>query len=222
VAGTSAEEMRVYSQLVKTVSSPALLIGYGSALIRAGRYNDAIERLREYVKLDASNASAVGLLAMAQRRAGQRPAAIATLKGGLAKVETGTRTDLILELAQTYEEMGRNEEAIAQYEQAFEHFTGKDALTPANTPLFGEVVNRLAVVFRRLGNQSKLQTLLARTRRLIDEHNPLIELITIEGLREDGKRLVLEGRTTLEEVPGSREVSETELSPGAFPITVMR
>jgi len=188
VAGTSADEMRIYSQLVKTANSPALLIGYGSALIRARRYNDAIERLREYVKLDQSNASAVGLLAVAQRRAGLRSAAIETLKSSLAKVEAGTRTDLILELAQTYEEMGRNEEAITQYEQAFEYFSGKGALTPANTPLFNEVVNRLAAVFRRVGNQTKLQTLLTRTRRLIDEHNPLVELITIEGLREDGKR----------------------------------
>ncbi len=188
VAGTSDEEMRTYNQLAKTANSPALMIGYGSALIRARRYAEAVERLREYVKLDPANASAVGLLAMAQRRAGQRAAAAETLKTGLAKVEAGTRTDLVLELAQTYEEMGRNDDAIAQYEQAFEHFTGKDALTPANTPLFGEVVNRLAIIFRRTSSQTKLQTLLARTRRLIDEHNPLVELITIEGLREDGKR----------------------------------
>lgn len=189
LAGNSDDEMRVYDQLAKTANSPALMIGYGSALIRARRYAQAVERLREYVKLDPANASAIGLLAMAQRRAGQRTAAVETLKGGLAKVEAGTRTDLILELAQTYEELGRNDEAISQYEQAFEHFTGKDALTPANTPLFGEVVNRLAIIFRRTGNQTRLQTLLARTRRLIDEHNPLVELITIESLREDGKRL---------------------------------
>jgi tetratricopeptide (TPR) repeat protein len=212
VAGTSADEIRTYGQLVKTANSPALLIGYGSALIRARRYGDAVERLREYVKLDPSNASAIGLLAMAQRRAGQRASAVETLKGSLAKVEAGTRTDLILELAQTYEELGRNEEAIAQYEQAFEHFTGKDALTPANTPLFGEVVNRLAIVFRRVGSQTKLQTLMTRTRRLIDEHNPLVELITIEGLREDGKRReALEMiRAAIRRFPDDRSLKLTE------------
>lgn len=188
VAGTSADELRIYNQLVKTANSPALLIGYGSALIRAGRYNDAIERLREYVKQDGANASAVGLLALAQRRAGQRQAAVETLKAGQAKVEAGLRIDLVLELAQTYEELGRNDDAVAQYEQAFEHFSNKGSLTPASTPLFNEVVNRLASVFRRIGNPTKLQNLLTRTRRLIDEHNPLVELIVIEGLREDGKR----------------------------------
>ncbi|MEP7340630.1 MAG: tetratricopeptide repeat protein [Acidobacteriota bacterium] len=212
VAGTSADEIRTYSQLVKTANSPALLIGYGSALIRARRYGEAVERLREYVKLDPSNASAIGLLAMAQRRAGQRAAAVETLKSSLTKVEAGTRTDLILELAQTYEELGRNDEAIAQYEQAFEHFAGKDALTPANTPLFGEVVNRLAIVFRRLGSQTRLQTLMTRTRRLIDEHNPLVELITIEGLREDGKRReALELiRAAIRRFPDDRSLKLTE------------
>lgn len=188
VAATSADEMRIYSQLIKTANSPALLIGYGSALIRAGRYGEAVERLREFVKQDNTNASAVGLLAVAQRRAGQRQAAIETLKAGLAKVESGTRTDLALELAQTYEELGRNEDAIAQYEQAFEHFAGKNVLTAANAPLFNEVANRMARVYRRIGNQTKLQNLLTRTRRLVDEHNPVVELIIIEGLREDGKR----------------------------------
>lgn len=188
VAGSSADEIRIYNQLMRSVASPALIAGFGSALIRAGRYAEAVERLREVVKQDATNAGAVGLLALAQRRAGQRLQAAETLKAGLAKVEAGTRTDLALELAQTYEELGRNEDAIAQYEQSFEYFAGKNALTAANTPLFNEVANRLARIYRRVGNQTKLQTLLTRTRRLVDEHNPVVELITIEGLREDGKR----------------------------------
>jgi tetratricopeptide (TPR) repeat protein len=188
VAGTPADELRIYSQLAKTANSPALLIGYGSALVRAGLYQEAAERLREYVRIDPSNASAVGLLALAQRRANQRPAAIETLKGGLARVDANTRIDLMLMLAETHEELGRNEEAIALYEQAFESFMVKGALTPVNTPLFGEVVNRLVRVCRRVGNQPKLQSALTRTRRVIDEHNPMLDLIAIESLREDNKR----------------------------------
>ena len=188
VAGTSADETRTLSQLFKTANSSALLLGYGSALIRARRYTEAIERLREFAAAEPDNASAAGLLALAQRRAGQRKAAIETLKTALAKIESETRTDLMLELAQTFEEMGRNEEAIAQYEQAFENYAGKNALTPANTPLFNEIVSRLAVIFRRTSNQTKLQALLTRTRRLIDEQNPLADLVTIENLLEEGKR----------------------------------
>jgi tetratricopeptide (TPR) repeat protein len=187
-AGAPAEELRHYSQLAKTANSPALLIGYGSALVRAGKYGEASERLLEYVKIDPSNASAVGLLALAQRRANQRPAAIETLKSGLARVDANTRIDLMIMLAETYEELGRNEEAIAQYEQAFEIFLGKGALTPVNTPLFGEVINRLVRICRRVGNQIKLQSVLTRTRRVVDEHNPMLDLIAIESLREDGRR----------------------------------
>ncbi len=191
VAGTSAEELRIYSHLMKSAASPALMIGYGSALVRAGRYSEAIEILREYVKLDPANAAAVGLLATSERRANQRSAAIETLKAGIAKVESGVRADLQLELAQTYEELGRNDEAMAQYEQVFENLlssSSRGELNPANTPLFGEVVNRLVRVCRRAGNQAKLQAALEKTRRAIDEQNPLLDLINIELLREDGKR----------------------------------
>lgn len=187
-AGTSAAELRIYGQLIKSAHSPTLLIGYGAALIRAGRYPEAVERLRDYAKVDPTNVSAVALLALAQRRANQRPAAIETLKAGLLRVEPSSRINLLLELGQTYEELGRNEEAILQYEQAFESLLTKGALTPLNAPLFNETVNRLARVCRRAGYQTKLQALLARARRVVDEHNPLLDQITIEGLRADGKR----------------------------------
>lgn len=212
VAGNSADETRILGQLFKTANSPGLLIGYGSALIRAGRYNEAIERLRDFAAADAENAGVVGLLALAQRRAGQRKAAVETLKTALAKIESDPRTDLLLELAQTYEELNRNEEAVAEYEKAFEIYTGKGALTPANTPLFNEIVNRLAGIFRRTGNQTKLQALLSRTRRLIDEHNPLVDLLTIEGLREEGKhREALEmTQAAIRRYPDDRSLRYTE------------
>ena len=212
VAGTSGDEVRILGQLFKSANSSGLLLGYGSALIRAGRYAEAIERMREYARLDPANLSAYGLLAIAQRRAGQRAPAVETLKTALTKVESEPRIDLMLELAETYEELGRNDDAIAQYESAFEHYTGKGVLTPANTPLFNEVVHRLAKVFRQLGSQSRLQTLLTRTRRLVDEHNPIVELITIEGLRDDGKnREALElTRAAARRYPDDRSLQFTE------------
>lgn len=212
LAGTSDDEVRILGQLFKSANSSGLLLGYGSALIRAGRYAEAIERMREYTQLDPANLSAYGLLAIAQRRAGQRAPAVETLKTALTKVESEPRTDLMLELAETYEELGRNDEAIAQYESAFEHYTGKGVLTPANTPLFNEVVHRLAKVFRQLGSQARIQTLLTRTRRLVDEHNPIVELITIEGLRDDGKnREALElTRAAARRYPDDRSLQFTE------------
>jgi tetratricopeptide (TPR) repeat protein len=186
-AGASDEELRVYRRLMKSAASPALMVGYGSALVRAGDHAEAIKVLSEYVALDPSNASAVGLLAVAQRRANQRSAAIETLKAGASKVDEGARLDLALELAQTYEEAGRNEEAIAQYERVFEGLSSKAAQSPADSSLFGEVVNRLVRALRRSGSEAKVQSVLAKARRALDERNPLLDLITIESLREDGK-----------------------------------
>lgn len=188
VAGTSDEELRVYKRLMKSAASPALMVGYGSSLVRAGNYVEAIKILREYVALDPSNASAVELLAIAQRRANQRAAAIETLKIGIARADEGVRAELALDLAQTYEEAGRNEEALSQYEQIFDGILNNTAQNSAASPFFGEVVNRLVRVCRRIGNQTKSESVLARTRRAIDEQSPLLDLITIESLRESGKR----------------------------------
>jgi tetratricopeptide (TPR) repeat protein len=187
VAGVEGEELRVYRRLMKSAAGPALMIGYGSALLRAGEYAEAISVLRDYVALDPSNSSAVGLLAVAQRRANHRSAAIETLKTGVSKADEGARMELALELAQTYEEAGRNEEAIAQYEQVFDELLNKAAQSPAYSSLFGEVVNRLVRLCRRTGNQTKQQAVIAKTRRAVDERNPLLDLLTIESLREDGK-----------------------------------
>jgi tetratricopeptide (TPR) repeat protein len=187
LAGPSDDELRVYRRLMKSSVSPALMVGYGSALVRAGDYTEAIKVLNAYVALDPSNASAVGLLAVAQRRGNQRSAAVETLKAGVSKADEDSRLDLALELAQTYEETGLNEEAIAQYERVFEELLSKAAQSQVDSSLFGEVVSRLVRALRRSGYQTKAQSVLARTRRAIDDRNPLIDLITIESLREEGK-----------------------------------
>jgi tetratricopeptide (TPR) repeat protein len=187
MAGANGEELRAYRRLMKSSASPALMVGYGSALVRAGDYDEAIGILGEYVTLDPSNSSAVELLAIAQRRGNQRSAAIETLKAGVAKADDDARMNLVLELAQTYEEAGRNEEAIAQYERVFDGLLSNAAQSPANSALFGEVVSRLVRVLRRSGSREKIQSVLAKTRRVMDESNPLLDLITIESLREDGK-----------------------------------
>lgn len=212
VAGANDEELRVYRRLMKSSASPALMVGYGSALVRAGDYAEAIKTLSEYASLDPSNASAVGLLAVAQRRANQRSAAVETLKAAVSKADESSRMDLALELAQTYEEAGRNEEAIAQYEQVFEELLSNAAQSPANSALFGEVVSRLVRVLRRSGSQAKIQSVLAKTRRAIDDRNPLLDLITIESLREDGKfREALEmARAAARSRPEDRALKFTE------------
>src|SRR5205085_2271989 len=90
------EELKLYARLSTTAPSQVLEIGYGAALIRAGHFREAVEKLSEPAKTDLANANLVGLLATAQRRAGQRAAAAETLKAGIAGVDANARLNLIL------------------------------------------------------------------------------------------------------------------------------
>ncbi len=151
------------------------------------------------------------LLSIAQRRARKRLAAIETLKAGIASVEAGLKPNLQLDLAETYEELGRNEEAMAQYEAVFETFFVRGSANQ-NTDLLGHVVGRLSRVYRRLGHTSKLQQAFTRARPVIGEKSTVLDLLTIENLREDGKRreaLDL-ARATLRRFPEDRSIKLTE------------
>lgn len=207
------DELKLYARLSKTAPSVTLEIGYGTALLRAGRYAEAVEKLRERAKGENANTSLIALLATAQRRAGQRAAAVETLKAGLTRAEANTRPSLLLDLADTFEELGRNEDALAQYEQLYDTLTVKGTVNDQAAGLFNHVVAKMARLLRRSGNQAKLQALLTRARRAIDEQNPLIESLTIESLREEGKhRAALElTRATLRRAPEDRSLRLTEV-----------
>ncbi len=80
----------------------------------------------------------------------------------------------MLDLAETYDEMGRLEDAITQYEQVFENFVTRGTLTPRNTDLFATVVTKLSNAYRRTGNKQKLQTVSARARQLLGRQQSTI------------------------------------------------
>ena len=187
-AQTVEQALKTYAQLSQSAPSAALEIGYGATLIRGGRYAAAIERLRPHAQTDPLNASVVSLLATAQRRANQRAAAADTLKQAIAKLETQQRTGLIFDLAETLEELGRTEEAVAQYEQLFDSLAQSGHVNERQVGVFGRVVSELARLHRRLGNTAKLQTLFTRARKAVDEHTHIIKNAQLDGLREAGKR----------------------------------
>ncbi len=187
-SGSIEEELTAFNQLAKTHDSAALQIGFAAALVRAGRYRDAISRLTAYVKLDPANSSASVLLSMAQRRGGERLAAVETLKRGISVSEQSARTNLMLDLGETYEELGSNDEAIGQYETIFETFFNRGSLNGQNLELFAHVLSRLTRVYRREGHQEKVQQAFARARPLVGDRSPALDLIVIESLREEGKR----------------------------------
>jgi tetratricopeptide (TPR) repeat protein len=206
------EELRLYAHLAKVADSQALQIGYGAALVRAGRNEEAIARLANYVKSDPANASATVLLAIAQRRAGARQAAVETLKAGLSAVEPTVKTSLMLDLGETYEELGRNEEALAQYEQVFETFFGRGNLNGQRLDLFNHILTRMTRIYRRTGKEEKVETAFTRARPLIGDRSAMLDLLAIENLREDGKRReALElAQVTARRFPDDRSVKLTQ------------
>jgi tetratricopeptide (TPR) repeat protein len=186
--GNIKEELRTFEQLSQTSDSPALQIGYGAALVRAGRYKEAIEKLAGYVKGDPANSNATLLLSMAQRRAGERLAAVESLKNGINAAEPGARTRLMLDLGEVYEELGRNDEAAAQYEKVFDGLLSRGGMNGQGIDLFAHVLSKLTRVYRRAGQQEKLQAAFDRARPVVGDKSAALDLIVIENLREDGKR----------------------------------
>ncbi len=187
-ATTIEEELTTLEQLLKTVTSPTLQIGYGAALLRAGRYQEAVAALRAYLKQDPTNINALGLLAAAERRSNQRLAAVETLKEAIASSEANVRLRLMLDLAETYEELGYSDLSIAQYEEILEALLNKKR-PQQSAELAANVVSRLVRSYRRDGYQQKIQPLLQRAQQLLGDNNPLFESLKIESLREQGERL---------------------------------
>jgi tetratricopeptide (TPR) repeat protein len=214
-AASTEEELRLYAHIAKTADSPVLEIGYSAALVRAGRNAEAVERLRNYLAFDPTNGSAVRLLAVVQRRAGSRADAVDTLKAGISKADGSQKTSLVLDLGETYEEMGRTEDATTEYERAFDSqvaLARGSKVAPQDIDVLSQIVSKLARAYRRAGSQVKLQNLFTRARPLLGDNNSTLDVITIESLREDGKRreaLDLT-RTAVKRFPGDRSLQLTE------------
>lgn len=178
------EEVEILARLVASTGSPRVRMSYADALVRAGREEEALRSLAEGELEPATRAR---LVATAQRRLNRRPAAVATLRTALAAARPEDRPGLQFELAETLAEMGADVEALRQYQLLFDQLERRGAAAVATEPLFGQTVERLARLRRRSGNQAGFQALLTRTRRLVDEHSPLPDLLAIEALSEEGR-----------------------------------
>jgi tetratricopeptide (TPR) repeat protein len=206
------EELQTYYRLLKRFDLPMLQIGYSAALVRAGRYGEAITKLRELQKADPLNTGIIELLAVAQRRSGKRAEAVETLKQGIANLEPSARPKLNLILGETYEELGRAADAVAYYEGVFSDLTTKSKLDASSTEMLTTVVARLTRAYNRQGDKKKVQTVFTRAQQLLGENNPMVSSLMIDGLREEGKyREALEAtRAALNRYPTDRSLKLTE------------
>ncbi len=206
------EELQTYYRLLKRFDLPMLQVGYSAALVRAGRYAEAITKLRELQKADPMNAGVIELLAVAQRRSGKRAEAVETLKQGITSLEPSARPKLNLILGETYEELGRSADAVAYYEGVFNDLANKTKLDASSTEMLTTVVARLTRAYNRQGDKKKVQAVFMRAQQLLGENNPMVSSLLIDGLREEGKyREALEAtRTALNRYPTDRSLKLTE------------
>lgn len=212
LSSNGEEELQQYYRLLKRFDTPVLQIGYSAALVRVGRYSEAITKLREIQKADPNNAGVIELLAVAQRRSGKRAEAVETLKQGIANLEPGARQKLNLILGETYEEMGRPADAIAYYEGVFNDIIAKTKLDANSTETLTTVVARLTRTYNRQGDRKKSQAVLTRAQQLLGENNPMVSSLLIDELREEGKyREALEAtKVAINRYPTDRSLKLTE------------
>ena len=206
---TSLEtELALYRQFAREATGPILQLGFGGALLRAGRYEEALLLLREVVRANAENPQSLVFLSIAQRRTGDRLAAVSSLEAALRLKGGEERRDLQLQLAETFEEMGRDEDALTRYRALFEALLSKGGITPAGQPLFEEVVSRLIRLHRRLGQSNQIEAILRQTRQVLDEQSPLLDLLAVDHLREEGKdeEALARVRTASRRNPGNRSL----------------
>ncbi|MFM8395247.1 MAG: tetratricopeptide repeat protein [Acidobacteriota bacterium] len=191
------EEVRVLRQLFGSAATPRVAIRYADALVRAGREEEALILLRDPAAFAEGGETIprASISATALRRLNRRNEALTILREAISAIvpATGPANDedeqigLRLELAETLEELGRDPEAIAQYESIFDHLLRRGPEVTVSGRNFNLTVERLVRTLRRTGRQTRLQSILARTRRVVDEQNPLLDQIAIQSMTEDGR-----------------------------------
>jgi tetratricopeptide (TPR) repeat protein len=212
LSSNGEEELQTYLRLLKRFDNPMLEIGHSAALVRNGRYTEAITKLRELLKADPTNPGIAELLAVAQRRSGKRAEAVETLKQAIAAVEPAMRQKLNLELGETYEELGRTNDAIAYYEGIYNELVNKPKLDALTTERLLNVVARLTRAYNQQGDKKKAQAVFTKVQQVLGANHPLVSSLLIESLREEGKYLeALEAtRAMLARDPKDRSLKITE------------
>lgn len=185
--GHTSEALRTYREaLDRDPSNSELRISYAEALIFSGRYDEAIGILQRILAEQPKNLEALRLTAQAHRRAGRRAEAIETLKRALRESPPGESLNLRFVLAQTYEEVGHVDEAVATYEEILKALQAPDGTVPERHREAAEMVlTNMALAYRQAGRRSQAFEILERMRRILGEENPRPDLLIVDTFREE-------------------------------------
>ena len=158
----------------------------------AAKQQAVLAELRRAVASNPSNVAAAVVLARTQARLGRVDEAVATLRGALSKLGAANQREALnlrFELAQTYADALRYEEAIAVYEEVLkERGVGNAPLTSqADRRLASFALERIAALRRQAEQPDAALAAVERMRRLLG-NDPSADLQQILLLRQLRRR----------------------------------
>jgi len=185
--GHTTEALQVYREaLERDPSNSELRINYAEVLIFSGKYDDAIGILQRILAEQPRNLEALRLTAQAHRRAGRRAEAIETLRSALRQSSPDEGLNVRFVLAQTYEEIGQVDEAIATYEEILKVLLAPDGTAPERHREAVEMVlTNMALAYRHAGRREEAFRTFERMRRILGEKNPRADLLIVDTFREE-------------------------------------
>jgi tetratricopeptide (TPR) repeat protein len=194
-AGRTAEAVAAIRRAVSIEPENARYIQLlGEALEASGAADQGvIEELRRIVAQQPQNAAAVQMLARAQARAGRVEDAAATLRAGLAAARTGderSRLTLQVQLAETFADASRYDDAVAVYEGLLKERNISDAplASEREKPFAVAVLSSIIHLRKQAGQTDEALATIERMRGLLGSGDPTADLQKGELLRSLGRR----------------------------------
>lgn len=185
--GHTTEALRTYREaLDRDPSNSELRMNFAEALIFAGKYDEAVDILRKILADQPRNVEALRLTAQAYRRAGRRQEALETLRTALGALDTSDALELQFALAQTYEEMGQVDDAVATYEQMLKALVNPDkTVSDRFRRAVEHVLTSLALAYRQAGRREEAFKTFERMRAILGPESTRPDLLAIDTLREE-------------------------------------
>lgn len=194
-AGRTAEAVAAIRRAISIEPENARYIQLlGEALEASGAADQGvIEELRRVVAQQPQNAAAVQMLARAQARAGRVEDAAATLRAGLAAARAGderSRLTLQVQLAETFADASRYDDAVAVYEALLKEHNISDAplASEREKPFAVAVLSSIIRLRRQAGQTDEALATIERMRGLLGSADPTADLQKGELLRSLGRR----------------------------------
>lgn len=188
-SGQTSEAIEIFqSALKETPNSVGLTFGLCEALVRAGRYDEASQLLNKILDNDANNLRALNLLAQVQRRSGKRQEAVTTLKRALQGQDVSDSLEVQFELAETYEELGQIDNAVAAYEEALSAVANPDgSISESNRRNASIVMRAILNAYRNGGQRDKALQVIERMRKSLGSTSTIPDEILVGILSSEGK-----------------------------------